>query len=118
MASGLPTFATRYGGPLEIIEHGTNGFHIDPNHGEEAAAQLSQFLLACAEEPERWEEISRGAVARVETRYTWRLYAERMMTLSRIYGFWKYVTNLERAETRRYLEMFHALQYRPLALVR
>jgi sucrose synthase len=118
MASGLPTFATRYGGPLEIIEHGTNGFHIDPNHGEEAAAQLSEFLLACAEEPERWEEISRGAVARVETRYTWRLYAERMMTLSRIYGFWKYVTNLERAETRRYLEMFHALQYRPLALVR
>jgi sucrose synthase len=38
-----------------------------------------------------------------------------MMTLSRIYGFWKYVTNLERDETRRYLEMFYALQYRPLA---
>jgi sucrose synthase len=37
------------------------------------------------------------------------------MTLSRIYGFWKYVTNLERAETHRYLEMFYALQYRPLA---
>jgi sucrose synthase len=38
-----------------------------------------------------------------------------MMTLSRIYGFWKYVTNLERAETSRYLEMFYGLQYRPLA---
>jgi sucrose synthase len=38
-----------------------------------------------------------------------------MMTLSRIYGFWKFVTNLERAETRRYLEMFYALQLRPLA---
>ena len=43
------------------------------------------------------------------------LYAERMMTLSRIYGFWKYVTNLERDETRRYLEMFYGLQFRPLA---
>jgi sucrose synthase len=38
-----------------------------------------------------------------------------MMTLSRIYGFWKYVTNLERAETGRYLEMFYGLQLRPLA---
>jgi hypothetical protein len=35
-----------------------------------------------------------------------------MMTLSRVYGFWKYVTDLERAETRRYLEMFYGLQYR------
>jgi sucrose synthase len=37
------------------------------------------------------------------------------MTLSRIYGFWKYVTNLDRDETRRYLEMFYGLQFRPLA---
>jgi sucrose synthase len=54
-------------------------------------------------------------VARVRQRYTWELYAERMMTLSRIYGFWKHVTDLERRETARYLEMFYALQYRPLA---
>ena len=39
----------------------------------------------------------------------------RMMTLARIYGFWKYVTNLERAETQRYLEMLYGLQYRRLA---
>jgi sucrose synthase len=38
-----------------------------------------------------------------------------MMTLSRVYGFWRYVTDLERSETHRYLEMFYALQYRPLA---
>jgi sucrose synthase len=38
-----------------------------------------------------------------------------MLTLSRVYGFWKYVTNLERSETRRYLEMFYGLQLRPLA---
>lgn len=34
MASGLPTFATRYGGPLEIIQHNRSGFHIDPNQGQ------------------------------------------------------------------------------------
>ncbi|KAF0191789.1 MAG: hypothetical protein FD165_1512 [Gammaproteobacteria bacterium] len=37
------------------------------------------------------------------------------MTLSRIYGFRKYVTNLECQETQRYLEMFFRLQSRSLA---
>ncbi len=115
MTSGLPTFATRYGGPLEIIEHGVSGFHIDPNHGDEAAALMADFLERCARDPGHWLRLSEGAMRRVQERYTWARYAERMMTLSRIYGFWKYVTNLERDETRRYLEMFYALQYRPLA---
>ncbi|MFP4080318.1 MAG: sucrose synthase [Ectothiorhodospira sp.] len=115
MVSGLPTFATLYGGPLEIIEHGHSGYHIDPNHGEEAAGVLLEFFQRCEADPAHWDRISRAGMDRVEARYTWKRYAERMMTLSRIYGFWKYVTNLERAETRRYLEMFYALQYRPLA---
>ncbi|MDD3516998.1 MAG: sucrose synthase [Chromatiales bacterium] len=115
MISGLPTFATRYGGPLEIIEDGSCGYHIDPNHGDAAADILLGFFERCAADPEHWPRLSQAGIARVRARYTWDLYAERMMTLSRIYGFWKYVTNLERAETRRYLEMFHALQFRPLA---
>ncbi len=115
MASGLPTFATQFGGPLEIIEHGNSGFHIDPTHGPQAAQIICDFLDRCREEPKYWDKISKGALHRVKTRYTWELYAQRMMTLSRIYGFWKYVTNLERAETQRYLEMFYGLQYRPLA---
>ncbi len=115
MSSGLPTFATCYGGPLEIIEDGRSGFHIDPNHGDAAAAIMADFLTRCAREPEYWETVSHAAVARIESNYTWRRYAERMMTLSRIYGFWKYVTNLEREETQCYLEMFYGLQFRPLA---
>ena len=115
MSCGLPTFATCYGGPLEIIEHGVSGFHIDPNHGEEAAQLIENFIEDFLKDDDQWAKISDGGMARVEQRYTWNLYAERMMTLSRIYGFWKYVTNLERDETRRYLEMFYALQFRPLA---
>ncbi len=115
MVSGLPTFATRYGGPLEIIKEGVSGYHIDPNHGEESADVIADFFESCQQDPDKWLQISTGGIERVKSRYTWELYAERMMTLSRIYGFWKYVTNLERDESRRYLEMFYGLQFRPLA---
>lgn len=115
MASGLPVFATRYGGPLEIIQHGISGFHIDPNEGADAANAMADFLQQCEQDPGKWQRVSEGALARVAARYTWQLYAERMMTLSRIYGFWKFVSNLERGEAGRYLQLFHHLQYRPLA---
>jgi sucrose synthase len=115
MASGLPTFATWYGGPAEIVVDGVSGFHLDPNRGDEAARRIADFLAACAAEPDAWERISRGAVARVRERYTWELYAERLMTFARTYGFWRFMTDLERAGARRYLELFYALMMRPLA---
>jgi sucrose synthase len=115
MSSGLPTFATCFGGPLEIIEDGVSGFHIDPNHGDRAAARMAAFFARCKQETGYWKQLSDGGLQRVAERYTWARYAERMMTLSRIYGFWKYVSDLERAETQRYLQMFYGLQFRPLA---
>jgi sucrose synthase len=115
MASGLPTFATCYGGPLEIIVDGVSGFHIDPNHGDVATGRMEEFLAKSADDPAHWEAVSKGGVARVDDRYTWELYAMRMLRLARIYGFWKFMSNIERQETRRYLEMLYALMYRPLA---
>jgi len=115
MSSGLPTFATCFGGPLEIIEDGVSGFHIDPNHGDQAATGMAEFFYRCGQQDDYWKTISDAGLQRVAERYTWDRYAEKMMTLSRIYGFWKYVSNLERAETQRYLQMFYSLQFRPLA---
>ncbi len=112
MVSGLPTFATCYGGPLEIIEHGRSGFHIDPNHGTESAELIADFFARCSREPEHWQHISAGGRKRVEERYTWKRYAKRLLTLTCIYGFWKFATNLERQETRRYLEMYYHLQFK------
>ena len=115
MVSGLPTFATCFGGPMEIIEHGISGFHIDPNNEDSIAQLLVDFFNRCENEPDYWHRIAHGGIARVNEKYTWKLYAERMMTFARIYGFWRYVSNLERMETKRYLEMFYSLQFRPLA---
>jgi len=115
MVTGLPTFATCYGGPLEIIEPGVSGFHIDPTHSGEAAQFIADFLKRCRGDPKFWENISKGGISRVKARYTWKLHAERLMTFARVYGFWKHATNLERDETRRYLQMFYGLQFRRLA---
>ena len=79
------------------------------------AEKIAEFFAQCKEEPEYWRRISQGSLERIESRYTWGNYAERLLTLSRVYGFWRYVTHLEREETQRYLEMLYALQYRPLA---
>ena len=115
MSSGLPVFATCYGGPSEIIEHTVSGFHINPNHGLEFANAIADFFEACSKDPKHWNRFSDNALKRIEERYTWKLYGEQMMTLARIYGFWKYVTNLEREETQRYLEVLYNLHYRKLA---
>jgi sucrose synthase len=115
MSSGLPVFATRFGGPLESVEDGVSGFHIDPTRGDEASAIMLDFLGAAEKDPDRWTQVSEAAIRRVEERYNWPLYASKLLKLSRIYGFWKYISNIEREETRRYLEMFYALMYRPLA---
>nr|GMD60926.1 sucrose synthase 2-like [Ipomoea batatas] len=82
-----------HGGPMEIIEDGISGFHIDPYHPDEAAELMANFFSKM---------------------YTWKIYSERLMTLAGVYGFWKYVSKLERRETRRYLEMFYILKYRGL----
>jgi sucrose synthase len=115
MASGLPTFATCFGGPLEIIEDGRSGFHIDPNNTGEAAACLTRFFETCASDPDHWATLSKGCIARVQEKYTWTLYARRLLSLSRIYGFWKHISGIKREATRRYLDMFYHLMYKPRA---
>ncbi|KAL9242187.1 hypothetical protein vseg_016212 [Gypsophila vaccaria] len=115
MTCGLPTFATCHGGPAEIIVNEKSGFHIDPYHGDKAADLLVDFFLKCKADPSHWDAISLGGLKRIEEKYTWQIYSDRLLTLAGVYGFWKYVSNLDRLEARRYLEMFYALKYRKLA---
>ncbi|KAK2965202.1 hypothetical protein RJ640_019957 [Escallonia rubra] len=114
MTCGLPTFATCHGGPKEIIEDGVSGFHIDPFHPDKAAALMAEFFQRCTEDTSYWEKISKAGIQRIQERYTWKIYSERLMTLAGVYSFWKYVSKLERREMRRYLEMFYILKFRDL----
>ncbi|ADU67114.1 Sucrose synthase [Desulfurispirillum indicum S5] len=114
MTTGLPVFATTFGGPLEIIRHGESGFHIDPTDDEASTAVIVDFLRESARNPASWDAISRSAIARVEEKYNWPHYVERLMTLAKVYGFWKHMTKKDREEIRRYIEMFYGLMYRPL----
>ncbi|PUZ41176.1 hypothetical protein GQ55_9G483200 [Panicum hallii var. hallii] len=114
MTCGLPTFATLHGGPAEIIEHGISGFHIDPYHPDQAANLIADFFERCKQDPNHWVKVSEAGLQRIYEKYTWKIYSERLMTLAGVYGFWKYVSKLERRETRRYLEMFYILKFREL----
>lgn len=114
MTCGLPTFATCHGGPAEIIEDGVSGFHIDPYHPDQAAALMVDFFRKSKENERCWVNVSEAGLRRINERYTWKIYSERLMTLAGVYGFWKYVSKLERRETRRYLEMFYILKFRDL----
>ncbi|KAH7421486.1 hypothetical protein KP509_13G060000 [Ceratopteris richardii] len=114
MTCGLPTFATHNGGPAEIIVDGMSGFHIDPYRGDECTKKLVNFFEKCIEDPSYWTKISEGGLRRIYEKYTWKIYAERLMTLTRVYGFWKFVSKLGRRECRRYIEMFYTLKYRDL----
>uniref|UniRef100_A0A7N0R9Y4 Sucrose synthase n=1 Tax=Kalanchoe fedtschenkoi TaxID=63787 RepID=A0A7N0R9Y4_KALFE len=114
MTCGLPTLATCHGGPAEIIEDGISGFHIDPYHPDQVSAILTNFFQKCKDDPSHWTRISEGGLQRINARYTWKIYSDRLMTLAAVYGFWKHVSKLERRETRRYLEMFYILKYRDL----
>lgn len=68
MGCGLPTFATCHGGPLEIIEDGISGFHIDPYHPDKAGGIMADFFEQCKEDSNYWVKISEAALRRISER--------------------------------------------------
>ncbi|MGF1536769.1 MAG: sucrose synthase [Elainellaceae cyanobacterium] len=113
MISGLPTFGTRFGGPLEIIQDKYNGFYINPTHLQEMADVILEFLEKCDQNPGYWDEISERAIDRVYTTYTWKIHSSKLMSLAKIYGFWNYSSKENREDMLRYIEMIFYLLYKP-----
>ncbi|MBD1837359.1 sucrose synthase [Coleofasciculus sp. FACHB-64] len=115
MISGLPTFATQFGGPLEIIQDKFNGFYINPTHLEEMAEKILEFVSKCDQNPNYWYEISTRAIDRVYSTYTWKIHTTKLLSLARIYGFWNYTSKENREDLLRYIEALFYLIYKPRA---
>lgn len=115
MISGLPTFGTQFGGPLEIIQDEVNGFYINPTHLEETATKILEFVSKCDRNPDYWHEISDRGMERVYSTYTWKIHTTRLLSLARIYGFWNYTSKEQREDLLRYIEALFYLIYKPRA---
>jgi len=115
MITGLPTFGTRFGGPLEIIQDGINGFYINPTHLEEMADTIVAFLERCDRDPNYWHSISKAGIERVYSTYTWKIHCTRLLSLAKIYGFWNFSSQENREDMMRYMESLFYLLYKPRA---
>ncbi|NEQ20931.1 MAG: sucrose synthase, partial [Microcoleus sp. SIO2G3] len=115
MISGVPTFGTQFGGPLEIIQDKKNGFLINPTQLEEMAQKILDFVSKCDQNPSYWEEIAHQGIERVYSTYTWKIHTTRLLSLARIYGFWNYNSQENREDIMRYIESLFHLIYKPRA---
>jgi sucrose synthase len=108
MTSGLPTFASQFGGPAEIIEDNVSGFLINPTNLDETANRILEFLERCQTQPDYWENISERATHRVQDRYNWTTHTTKLLAVANLYWFWNQLTPHNREALLRYLElMFH-----------
>lgn len=113
MACGLPVFASQYGGPADVIEHGHSGFIIDPERGAESAEMMAEFFARCHHEPNIWRTISSHALACMRDRYQWDTYAERLLGAVRVNAFWRDARLLARDDMQQIFQFVYALQFGP-----
>ena len=109
MASGLPVFATQFGGPQDIIEDGKNGYLINPTQPDLISQPILEFLHRCEKNPSCWETLGGQAIIRVKERFSWSSYSEKLIKAAKLYGFWNNsVLGDENEEVDRYCNLlFH-----------
>ncbi|KAI8523866.1 hypothetical protein RHMOL_Rhmol13G0105300 [Rhododendron molle] len=115
MNCGLPTFATNQGGPAEIIVDGVSGFHIDPYNGDESSDKIADFFEKCKADAKYWSKISQQGLKRIDESYTWKIYANKVLNMGSLYGFWRQMNKEQKKAKQTYLQMFYNLQFRNLA---
>ena len=111
MASGLPTFGPQFGGPVEIIEPHKSGMLLNTSKPEFIAAGLESFLDACQKDSEFWRRLSQNGIRRVKEYFNWRLYSQRLVNLTKLYGFWRFsVSGKGKVKMDRYCDfLYHFL---------
>jgi sucrose synthase len=111
MASGLPTFAPKFGGPLEIIEYGKSGYLLNTSKPEFIASSLEDFVDMADNDKDLWKTISENGILRVREHFNWKSYSQRLINLTKLYGFWRFaVSGKGMLELDRYCDtLYHFL---------
>ncbi|WGV26096.1 sucrose synthase [Halotia branconii] len=115
MISGLPTFASKFGGALEIIADQENGFHLNPTDLEETANKILNFLDQCDTHPEHWNEISEEMSQRIRNSYNWQSHTSQLLSLAKMFSFWNFIAPENNESRDRYMETLFHLIYKPRA---
>ncbi|KAK5782984.1 sucrose synthase 6-like [Gossypium arboreum] len=115
MNCGLPTFATNKGGPAEIIVDGVSGFHIDPNNGDQSSNTIADFFEKCKMDAQHWNRVSTQGLHRIHECYTWEIYANKLLNVGSMYGFWRQLNKEQNLAKQRYIQLLFNLQFRKLA---
>lgn len=76
MASGVPVVATHVGGMKEIIEHGQNGWTIDPKRLRE---DLAPSIVTLLTQQELAQAMGQNGVIKAQEHFTWDRTAERWL---------------------------------------
>jgi sucrose synthase len=88
---------------------------INPTNLEETATKIVEFITKCEQNPNYWGEISKRAIDRVYSTYTWKIHTSKLLSLARIYGFWNFTSKENREDLLRYIEALFYLIYKPRA---
>lgn len=114
MQCGLPTFGPMFGGPSEIIADKESGYLMNTSQPELMADVIWGFVSECRKDPGKWERVSGKGMARVKEKYTWKRYSEKLFSLTKLYGFWRY-TESQAGMIRldRYCDLLYHLFLKP-----
>ncbi|KAI3792800.1 hypothetical protein L2E82_06691 [Cichorium intybus] len=115
MNCGLPTFVTNQGGPAEIVVDGVSGLHIDPNNGDESSEKIADFFTKCKVDAEYWDRFAQAALQRIYECYTWEIYANKVLNMGSMYGFWRQLNKENKQAKQRYIDILYDLQFKKLA---
>ncbi|MCK4839290.1 MAG: glycosyltransferase, partial [Desulfobulbaceae bacterium] len=116
MHSGLPVFATQFGGPLEIIENRESGILINPTIHEDMTGKISGFFEECSDDPGLWQGYSQKGITRAQTHFTWELHCRNLTRLTKVYGFWRYsISDKAKSRMAQYCHLLYHLFFQKRA---
>ncbi|MBD2667415.1 sucrose synthase [Richelia sinica] len=115
MISGLPTFATKFGGALEIIDDQEHKFILNPTNLEHAADKIFNFIEQCHSHPHYWLETSQNLIERIQHKYNWKNHTNQLLNIAKVVSFWNLVFPAHNEARDRYMEALFHLVYKPRA---